>query len=212
MHVRVKICGVTSPEAIEAAVGAGADAVGFVLADSPRRVTLERARELARSVPAFVSRVAVFRRPRWTDVEEANALLHPDWIQLDFDTPATTGGDPEIRLLPVVHDEPARNEEIDRFVDRLAAEKLPILFESALSGGGQTANWERAAQLARRVRLVLAGGLRPENVGEAIRRVRPYGVDVSSGVEREPGVKGPQKIEAFLLAVRRAELELEGSR
>ena len=82
---------------------------------------------------------------------------------------------------------------------------MPFVFESAVSGMGRPPSWERAALLARRATVVLAGGLDPDNVGEAVRRVRPWGVDVSSGVESAPGEKDPHKVRAFIRAARLAQ-------
>jgi phosphoribosylanthranilate isomerase len=82
-----------------------------------------------------------------------------------------------------------------------------VLFEGPVSGSGQTTDWQQAAELARRADVILAGGLNPSNVGDAIRRVRPFGVDVSSGVEASPGIKSIQKMEQFVAAARTAALE-----
>jgi len=209
MRVRVKICGITDPAGVDAAVESGADAVGFVLADSPRRVGLERALGLAAMVPPFVARVAVLRCPAAETIRGIAAALAPHWIQTET-TPevesaiASSGPLPGgAGLLRVVHDG-------DHLLASLPPGVRILLLEAPGRGGlGVTPDWGRAAILARRVRLVLAGGLTPENVAEAIRRVRPYGVDVASGVESFPGFKDPARVARFVAAVRRAEADLE---
>ena len=212
MRVRVKICGVTDAAGVEAAVAAGADAVGFVLADSPRRIEIERALDLAAAVPPFVARVAVLRCPDARTIRGVAAALGPDWIQAET-TPevesalACSGPLPRgAGLLRVVHDG-------DELLARLPPRAPALLLEAPGRGGrGVAPDWGRAATLARRVRLILAGGLTPENVAAAIRRVRPYGVDVASAVESSPGIKDRARVERFLGAVRRAEADLEETR
>jgi phosphoribosylanthranilate isomerase len=194
--VFVKICGLTDAAAVRAAAAAGADAVGFVFAPSPREVTPETAAELCRELPAGIKRVAVLRHPeraRWQRVLEVFA---PDWLQTDAEDLAAIELPPACTGLPVYRE------------GRLpsgAAMPARLLFEGAVSGSGRTADWDEARALAARTRLVLAGGLDAANVGEAIRRVRPWGVDVSSGVERRRGEKDPAMIEEFVARVRALE-------
>ena len=204
MHVKIKICGITSESARDAAVEAGADAIGFVFAEgSPRDIAPARAAELARELPPFVSSVAVFRRPARDEVARVLESFPADIVQLDVESMADCTG-LGVRLLPVFHDA----EEFDEALPGYEGNQL--LFESALSGQGARADWERAGRLARRFpNLVLAGGLDPDNVAEAIRRVRPGAVDVSSGVESARGVKDNARIQAFVAAVRASELRLQ---
>lgn len=192
MRVRVKICGLSSRETIEAAVSAGADAVGLVFAASPRQVSAEAACALGAAVPPFVTRVAVCRHPRPEEIAAILECFAPDWIQSDLEDEGLVIGHPRARFLPVVRD-PADVARLEPGV--------PILFEGGRSGVGEQADWDQARRLARRHRLILAGGLDPANVGEAIRHVRPYGVDVSSGVEESPARKSRELIEAFMEAV-----------
>lgn len=195
-RVRVKICGLTSPEAVEAAVEAGADAVGFVFADSPRRVSIDHALELSRAVPPFVCRVAVMQHPDPEWAREVLELFQPDIVQSEAGDRERFGSLPPGRFLPVYRAEPSPAE----------LEGLPtLLFEGRRSGAGERADWSTAARLARRTRLVLAGGLDPECVAEAVDAVKPWAVDVSSGVESAPGVKDPEKIRRFIRALRSCE-------
>jgi phosphoribosylanthranilate isomerase len=212
-RVLVKLCGLNTLEAVEAALAAGADALGFVLAPSPRRVTLSEAERLLACVPGTVEAVAVFARPTRDELERTLALPFDAFqVEAGLELP---GLPPERFYLPVLSDRP----ELDEL-------SFPVPFPSGSSrslrgafvldgprGGGQgiPADPARAARLARRLRLVLAGGLTPENVGERIRVVRPFAVDASSGLERTRGHKDPERITAFVRAVRAAETELPPS-
>ncbi|MCC5793765.1 MAG: phosphoribosylanthranilate isomerase [Chromatiales bacterium] len=197
MHVFVKICGLKTREAVAAAVEAGADALGFVFAESPRRVTPAEAARLCREVPDDIVRVAVMRHPKLQEWESVAALFPPDWLQAEAGDFALLNPSPNIRRIPVYRD----GGELPTVI---GTDEL-VMYEAAESGVGQLPDLERAAELATRVRLLLAGGLNPENVGEVISRVKPWGVDVSSGVEASRGHKDPERIRAFVAAVREAE-------
>ena len=194
----MKICGLSSPRAVSAAVNAGADAIGFVFAESPRQVTPKRARELSAVVSPVIIRVAVMRHPRSAEWQAVVDGFQPDWLQTDAGDFAGLKLADHIGRLPVYRDTPVLG-------DGDVAADGPVLFEAASSGEGVQANWQRAALLATSRQLILAGGLTPENVGEAIATVRPWGVDVSSGVESKRGVKDVGRIAAFMQAVREAE-------
>ncbi|HLJ38258.1 MAG TPA: phosphoribosylanthranilate isomerase [Steroidobacteraceae bacterium] len=190
----IKICGITTPDAIAAAVEAGADALGFVFAASPRQLTPEAATQLARPVRARVRCVAVTRHPTQRTVDEILQVLRPDLLQTDFADLGLLTLPTSLELLPVVRSGSA------------APTRLPprILFEGPTSGTGEAGDWAAARRLAARTELVLAGGLDSSNVAAAVAAVRPFGVDVSSGVEARPGVKNPLKILEFVSAARAA--------
>jgi len=201
MRVRVKICGVTDIAGAQAAVAAGADAVGFVFAQSARQVDLERALAITATIPPFVARVAVFRHPDPVEVLEVIGALRPDLVQTEIDAPLLEALSGRIRLLPVVHDGPDLERDVAYVLGALG-DQTPVLMEAAGPGGrGIAPDWERAAALARRLPLVLAGGLRPDTVAAAITRVEPYALDVSSGVESTPGIKDPVLVAEFVDAV-----------
>ncbi len=198
MRIFVKICGLKTAAAVDAAVNGGADALGFVFADSPRQISPESALALTRDLPPGVVKVAVMRHPSQDQLASVLEIFGPDWLQSDaedFEGAAVPAGTDR---LPVYRDTPALNIAA-------AAREPMLLFEGKESGQGQLADWNRARELAGLTRIILAGGLDPDNVADAIRAVRPYGVDVSSGVESERGVKDTVRIAAFLGAVRKAE-------
>jgi phosphoribosylanthranilate isomerase len=196
MTIFVKICGLTTPEGVAAAVKAGADAAGFVFSASPREVTPAQARKLAAALPPTLRRVAVFRHPPPGWISRVLEEFPADWVQSDAaDLPGVDLGGAEV--LPVFRSGAPLPELLPEL----------LLFEGPQSGAGNVADWEAAAGLARRPRAVLAGGLRPDNVAAALATVRPWGVDVSSGVESSPGIKDPALVAAFVAAARRADEE-----
>jgi len=190
----VKICGLTTPEGVAAALDAGADAIGFVFAPSVRRVTPAAAAALAAPARGRALCVAVTLHPTPDEVEGILDVFAPDLLQTDLADAETLSPRARARLLPVLRE------------GGMQPVPLParVLYEGAVSGAGRTADWTRAHAVARRTEALLAGGLSPDNVGEAIRTVRPWGVDVSSGVESSPGVKSPTKISSFMAAARAA--------
>ncbi len=206
MRVRVKICGLASPEAVDAAVEHGADAVGFVFSPSPRQVTIEQAVALSRRVPSFVARVAVFADPAPEDVRWVVDAFDPDAVEAHEHSVRALRPLVGERWLPVFHDGPGVLDRIQRFLDE-GPKPSGVVLDGVRSGAGIAADWRVAARAARLAPLVLAGGLDPGNVGEAIRTVRPFAVDVSSGVESSPAQKDPARIAAFIAAVRSAEAE-----
>lgn len=191
----VKVCGLTTPEGVAAAVDAGVDAVGFVFAESKRKVTPRRAAELARDVPKQIVRVAVMLHPSQQDLDAVWSEFRPDVLQTDIEDLATLRIPNGLTVVPVVR----AGRELPR--------ELPtrVLFEGPVSGTGTTTDWSAAAQLTSRTQLILAGGLKPSNVAAAIAAARPFGVDVSSGVEAAPGLKDPAKIQEFVRNARGAD-------
>ena len=190
----IKICGMTTPEAVTAALDARVDAIGFVFAESSRRLTPPEAVRLAQSARGRVRCVAVTRHPAQATVDEILRVFRPDALQTDLSDLDRLQLPAGLDLLPVV-----------RGGDGVPA-TLPgrILFEGPMSGSGVAGDWSAARRLARRTQLVLAGGLNTANVAAAIAAVQPFGVDVSSGVEVRPGMKSPDEIVNFASAARAA--------
>lgn len=200
----IKVCGLRSVDAIEAALAAGVDAVGFVFhAPSPRHLEPGQARELAAAVPAGVEKVAVFLHPTQALVDAAIDALRPEWVQTDADDLPNLALPAGQKALPVFRT--GRPWSPERVRGRR------FLLESAQSGAGALADWTTARSLAPAGELVLAGGLDVANVADAIAAVRPFGVDVSSGVELSRGVKDAVLIRDFVDAARAAEARLASS-
>jgi phosphoribosylanthranilate isomerase len=198
----VKICGLTRWEDAELAIRLGADAVGFVLWDrSPRHVAAAEAAAIVARLPPFVTRVGVVVDTPPEAVGAAAREAGLDAVQLHGDESIAPYRGLTARLIKAVALE--KDEDVE------AALALPgdvtILVDAAdrarRGGTGQRANWTRAAELARARPIVLAGGLTAETVVEAVERVRPWAVDVSSGVEQSPGIKSAKRLEAFFRAL-----------
>jgi phosphoribosylanthranilate isomerase len=188
----IKICGMTTPEAVAAALALHVDAIGFVFAESPRKVTPERAAQLAAVARGQVRCVAVTRHPTQQMIDEIIKGFQPDVLQTDITDLSTLKLPRQLEILPVLR---ARNEQPQLMPPRL-------LFEGQTSGSGATCDWDGARDAARRTQLILAGGLDASNVAAAIAAVQPFGIDVSSGVEERPGVKSPSRIAQFVQAAR----------
>jgi phosphoribosylanthranilate isomerase len=189
----IKICGMTDERAIDAAVSAGADAIGFVFHPaSPRNLSPEKARALAEPIPSHILKVAVTLHPEVSHWNEIAAVFQPDVLQTDADDFDYLEIEPAIEKWPVLREGALPDGELpDTFI-----------YEGQKSGQGQRVNWNVAARVAQRGKMILAGGLSVKNVGVAIRQVAPFGVDVSSAVESEPGKKDVAKIAAFVAAAK----------
>jgi phosphoribosylanthranilate isomerase len=201
----IKICGMRGEADIEAAVAAGADALGFVFHDpSPRNLTLDAARALQRAVPANIERVAVFLHPAQSLLDAVIDALQPDWLQTDLVDLETLELPAGQRVLPVLRKPAgsARPNGPNGFGTSLGHSR--VMLDGGTSGVGMRADWTVARMLAARCELVLAGGLGPGNVADAVATVGPFGLDVSSGVERARGVKDPARIREFIDAARGA--------
>jgi phosphoribosylanthranilate isomerase len=190
----IKICGMTTAEAVAAALEARADAIGFVFARSPRQISPAAAAALAAPARGRLSLVAVTHHPSQQLLEEIVAALRPDVLQTDVDDVPALRLPEGLRLLPVLR----------TGGNRPATLPARLLYEGPGSGTGVTCDWSAARDAARRTELILAGGLNADNVGAAIESVRPFGVDVSSGVEERPGIKSPEKVRQFVRIARAA--------
>ena len=201
----IKVCGMTTDEAVEAALAAGVDAIGFVFAESKRQVTPQRAAQLAAPARGRVRCIAVTRHPEQSAVNDILAGFNPDVLQTDIEDFRGLALPATLERLPVV-----RAGRTDSFDER-SGQSVParLLFEGPVSGTGVPADWLAARKLAHRAELILAGGLSPENVAAAIAQVQPFGVDVSSGVESAPGIKSPERIASFVRSARAAFRGLE---
>jgi phosphoribosylanthranilate isomerase len=198
--IRVKICGISEVASALVAAEAGADAIGLIFAPSRRRVTPEHAREIAQAVPPFVAKVGVFVDEERGRIEELVEGCGLDAVQLHGAEPpqfCTGFRVPVIKAIRV--NDVASLEGLVAF--KVGAFLLDSYDASALGGTGKTFDWALASRAAQTHRVILSGGLTLENVTSALTRVRPYGVDVSSGVETD-GRKDHGKIRAFVRRVR----------
>jgi phosphoribosylanthranilate isomerase len=202
--VKVKICGITNREdALHAAV-CGADALGFVFfAGSPRCVTPEQVRAMVEGLPPLVTRVGLFVNEAPDRIRAIAGECGLDALQLHGDELPADCLIPPYRVIKGV-----RPRSADDLVELSAYPVAALLVDAAVpgqfGGTGQRADWSLAAQLASAHRVILAGGLTPDNVVAAVQQVRPYGVDVSSGVENVPGRKDPVKVAQFIRVAREA--------
>jgi phosphoribosylanthranilate isomerase len=203
---RVKICGITSPEDAAAAVEAGADAVGLVFVPgTPRVVTPERAALIVERLPPLVATVGVFVDRPLAEVCRIVALLRLSAVQLHgHEDEAFSRGVPvpvirALRVRDAASLQPLATYPAHAFL-------LDAYVEGQPGGTGTVMPWGLALQAKGTQPIILSGGLRPDTVAEAVRLVRPYGVDVSSGVEHSPGRKDHRKVREFIVNVRQADL------
>ena len=200
----IKICGITSEADALLAVGLGADAVGFVFAPSPRQVSARAVQQIVDRLPREVLTVGVFRDEAPARVVEiVNGIgLRAAQLHGHENTEQTRWVAERvpmsIKAFPAGHPDVAR-------VDDYGA--TMVMVDAASPGSGEVFDWRLAEGVADPGRLIVSGGLRAENVADAIAHLRPYGVDVSSGVEAEPGRKDPARLRAFVVAARRAALD-----
>jgi phosphoribosylanthranilate isomerase len=201
-HTRVKICGITSQADAEMAVAAGADALGLVFyTKSPRAVTVEQAQLICAVIPAFVTVVALTVNADDNLLEQITALP-VDLLQFHGDESpeqCERWGKPYIKALRMKGD-----VDVEAAMQQFSSAKGLLLdaYQAGVPGGtGETFEWQRIPQQCRH-QIILAGGLKPSNVAEALEQVNPYAVDVSGGVEASPGKKDAAKVQAFIDSVR----------
>ena len=199
MSILVKICGLRDIENVAAAVDAGANAIGFVFAESVRRVTPQEARAAAQDVPDEIRRVAVMRHPTYDEWAEVLEVFAPDVVQTDAEDFNMLHVPDNVKRWPVIREGGRIAEE---FLDE------EFVYEGVNSGAGEIVDWSLAANIAQCGQMILAGGLSATNIATAIRTVSPYGVDVSSAVEARRGEKDPDLIRRFISAVRTVESDL----
>jgi len=221
MSVLIKICGLSTPDALDAALDAGADMVGFVFFEpSPRHLGLGAARTLGERVRGRAKKVALTVDASDDELARLIEALAPDLLQLHGrETPErvvvvrTRFGLPVMKALPI-----ARREDLapiriyDKLVDRILFDARAPREATRPGGLGQPFDWHLLENLDQNLSFMLSGGLDAANVAEALAITRAPAVDVSSGLERAPGVKDPDKIRAFIRAVRAAEASLNANK
>lgn len=194
MSLLIKVCGLREKRHVAAAIESGATALGFVFAESPRRVTPDVARAISDIVPDDVRRVAVMLHPAGDEWRAVLDEFRPDVLQTDAEDLDELDVPGDIECWPVYREGGPR-----------PATAATYVYEGPKSGRGETVDWSAAAALARSGRMILAGGLGPHNVAEAIQRVRPFGIDASSALESSPGQKDSGLIKEFISAASAAE-------
>ncbi len=200
--VKVKICGITNYDDAAAAVDAGADALGFVFfRESPRYLSLEEAGSIIRHLPPFVATVGVFVNEDPARVEEIASGAGLSVVQLHGEESAgacraIAGSRRVVKAFRVRS--PESLDELVEYKDHVSAFLLDTYSAAAYGGTGEVFNWDIALEAKQHGRIILAGGLTPENVGDAVRHVRPYAVDVSSGVEAGKGRKDHLRLQRFI--------------
>lgn len=199
MKVRVKICGITNLYDALAAVDFGADALGFVFfSKSPRCISYNKAAEIIRKLPSFITTVGVFVNEKIENIEKAIYSTGIDVVQLHGDEP------PEMcnlsrRIIKAIRVKSLESlDPLINYKDKVSAFLLDTFTPNVFGGSGQIFNWDIAIDAKPFGRIILSGGLTTDNIVEAIRRVKPYGVDVSSSIESEKGKKDHKKMKLFI--------------
>ncbi len=207
-QVRIKICGLTRVDDVKAVVAAGVNAIGLVFTASPRRISAQKAVQLSRYIPDSVLRVGLFLNQPRTEIEEVLNDVALDVLQFhgsESEQDCNAFGIPYLKAVAMTDKQSAKQAERDY------PNAMGLLLDSHTvdkpGGSGHVFDWTMSQPLNQRV--WLAGGLNADNVELAIRTVKPYAVDVSSGVEASPGIKDAAKIDAFVLAVNKAASQMQ---
>jgi phosphoribosylanthranilate isomerase len=203
-RVKIKICGLTRAEDVQAAVNAGADAIGFVFTASPRRISIDKAIELSAYVPGGVLRVGLFLNQDRSEIELVTGSVALDILQFHGSETEQECSRFKLPWLKAVAMENAESvKQAEQNFPGAAGLLLDSHSKGKRGGSGKLFDWSLSRPVEKPV--WLAGGLNADNVTRAIQAVRPYAVDVSSGVESAPGIKDPARLKAFVKAVRQAE-------
>jgi phosphoribosylanthranilate isomerase len=199
MQIKVKICGITNIDDAVAAVDFGADALGFVFfKKSPRYISHVDSAAIINKLSSFTTTIGVFVNEKPEQVEKIINLTHIDAVQLHGNEPPEMC-DISRRVIKAIRVKSLESlDPLINYKDKVSAFLLDTFTPDILGGTGQIFNWDIAVYAKQFSRIILAGGLTPDNVAAAIRRVRPYGVDVSSGVESKKGKKDHKKMKSFI--------------
>lgn len=200
---RIKICGITRQADAQLAASLGVDAVGFVLAESPRRTRPHMARQISLSLPAFVRTVGVFVDEDPEFVRHIAKSCGFDWVQLHGNESPEYCQALDLKLLKAIRVKDRQSiEAMAAYTDCVEGFVLDTYVKGQHGGTGKTFNWTLAKEAKQYGLVILSGGLTPEDVRQAINLVSPHGVDVSSGVESAPGIKDHEKIRRFVAEAR----------
>ena len=205
MTVWTKICGITNEQDALAAAQFGADALGFIFAPSPRRISPEKARRIIKALPPLVQTVGVFVDQELGEVSSVAEMCGLDILQFHGSESVEYCHHFNQRVIKAIRlRSPQDLKDLAKYNGVVQALLLDTYLPDKVGGTGMTFNWQWAVKARKYGRIILAGGLSPENVAAAISKVKPYGVDASSSLEQSPGVKDHEKIMQFIAEVRRA--------
>ena len=203
----VKICGITNEDDALLATALGADALGFVFAPSRRQVKPDIVRDIVKRLPREITTVGVFKDDRPAHVVDLASRVGLHAVQLHGREPPESARWLSSRLPMVIQAFPAGDARVQQAADYHVH---AVLLDAPHPGSGQVFDWSLASEVPTGQRLMIAGGLTAENVGAAVARARPWGVDAVSGIERQPGRKDPIKMRDFIASARAAAAELDG--
>jgi len=198
MMTKIKICGVTNIEDAMMIAELGADALGFVFAPSKRRISPQDAKEIIKRLPPFVTTVGVYMDAEIDEVNQVTEYTGIDVIQLHGNEPPTHCDRLKKKVIKRIS--VCDNDTTEMLISRMERYRVPAYLLDPGAGSGKVFNWEKAVGID--LPLIIAGGLTPDNVKTVVRLLKPYGVDVSSGVEQFPGKKNKQKVKRFIEEVR----------
>ena len=208
MTVRIKICGITNEEDALAAARFGADALGFIFAPSPRRIAPEKARQIIKVLPPLVQTVGVFVDEDLGEVSSVAEMCGLDILQFHGSESADYCDSFDRRVIKAIRlRNPHDIKSLAKYDGVVQALLLDTYLPDKAGGTGMTFNWQWAVEARKYGRIILAGGLSPENVAAAVSLVKPYGVDASSSLEQSPGIKDHEKIRQFIERVRQTARE-----
>jgi phosphoribosylanthranilate isomerase len=199
MKARIKICGITNLEDALAAVDFGTDAIGFVFfKNSPRFIPVDTAAAIIRKLPPFITTVGVFVNESPKTIKKVMGSARIDMVQLHGEEPPGMCSIASRVIKAIRVKSLSSLDPLLDYKNRVSAFLLDTFTENVFGGTGQIFNWDIAVEAKQFGRIILAGGLNPDNIADAVKRVRPYGVDVSSGVESGKGRKDHKKIQLFI--------------
>jgi phosphoribosylanthranilate isomerase len=202
----IKICGITNIADADAAIDMGADALGFIFAESPRKITPKIAQTIISNLPSNRLYIGVFVNHTSADIINIKKYCGLDTVQIHDDISDIDRIYQDIRIIKGVRVKP--NTPIPQFNHPNIIMLLDTYAKSAHGGTGKTFDWQKAIDIAKQQPIILAGGLTPDNVSSAIETVRPFAVDVSSGVEKSKGLKDHNKICTFIENIRAMDLKI----
>ena len=207
IRTRIKVCGITEPEDARIAVAAGADGLGFIFVpQSPRHIDPDMVRKITRELPPLVDAVGVFVDEEMEVVEEIMQYCCLSFIQLHGSETPDYCEKISCRVMKSFSiGQATKSEDFVPYAEAVSGFLLDTFHKDMAGGTGQTFDWQLLEHIKPPGPIVLAGGLTPDNVGDAIRQVKPFAVDVNSGVEYQPGRKDPDKLRSFVQAVRKAD-------